>query len=147
MPGGGCELGQVRWLPRLSGYQRGQSEGIVFSSSSTCPSWQDPLHSNCGYESLGLSHYLKCLLLHTSASLNSSFNLEDLQSFIPLRVRSQQHAVWEKHVLLLSIYVLACKLFWAGTHFMCHVPCARLPSFIRLMLQKSGSTTPSEINM
>lgn len=90
---------------------------------------------------------LKCLLLHTPASLNSSFNLEDLQSFIPLRVRSQQHAVWEKHVLLLPVYVLVCKLFWAGTHFMCHVHCARLYSSVRLMLQKSRSATPSKINM
>lgn len=27
----------------------------------------------------------------------------------------------EKHLLLLAVYVLVCKLFWEGTHFMCRV--------------------------
>lgn len=27
----------------------------------------------------------------------------------------------EKHLLLLAVCVLVCKLFWEGTHFMCRV--------------------------
>lgn len=71
---------------------------------------------------------LKCLLPHPLASLASSFNLEDLQRFMPLRARSQQHAAWGKHVFLLPVDVLPCKLFWAGTHFMCHLLRVKLPS-------------------
>ena len=71
---------------------------------------------------------LKCLLPHPLASLASSFNLEDLQRSMPLRARSQQHAAWGKHVFLLPVDVLPCKLFWAGTHFMCHLLRVKLPS-------------------
>lgn len=69
---------------------------------------------------------LKCLLLPTSASFHASFNLEDLQRFIPLRARFQQHAMWEKHVLFLPVSVLGCKRLWVEIHFMCHSPHAEL---------------------
>lgn len=33
----GCGPGQARWLPRLSGSQRGQSKGTSFTAAATAP--------------------------------------------------------------------------------------------------------------
>lgn len=95
MPGRRLQAGR---LPGLRGCQRelcgGQSSAAAALAVLAGALTWFPLASLSGLVTLSVGS-LRCLPRHTPAHSHPSFNLEDLQRFIPLKASSPKHAIWK----------------------------------------------------